>query len=97
MPWCASQADELTAVQCAGLLHKKEITTVEINTPTFRALQLLVDHGRSAVAVVDSEGRLITNLSSSDLRCAPVRTCVYIRATLRRAALQPRAVNQRPP
>lgn len=47
------------------------VVSVDINTPTLHALSLLVRGGRSAVAVLAPDGTLITNLSSSDLRCGP--------------------------
>jgi hypothetical protein len=50
-------------------MEPRELTSVDINTPTLRTMQLLVQHGRSAVAVLSPDGHLITNLSSSDLRC----------------------------
>ena len=62
-------------------MDQKVLTAVDIATPTLRALQFLVRHGRSAVAVLSKEGKLITNLSISDLRRAsslsalPARMC----------------------
>lgn len=44
---------------------------MDINTSTLHALSMLVRGGRSAVAVLAPDGSLVTNLSSSDLRCAP--------------------------
>lgn len=55
--------------RCAGLLAQRELAAVDINTPTLFAMQRLVRRGRSAVAVLSPDGKLITNLSSSDLRC----------------------------
>jgi CBS domain-containing protein len=55
----------------AGLVtDKSAIVSVDINTPTLKALSLLVRGGRSAVAVLSPDRRLITNLSTSDLRYA---------------------------
>ena len=56
-------------------MDQKVLTAVDIATPTLRALQFLVRHGRSAVAVLSKEGKLITNLSISDLRCIQRRHC----------------------
>ena len=57
----------------AGMLQAgaDALATVDINTPTLTALAQLVRGGRSAVAVLSPEGDVVTNLSTSDLRCAP--------------------------
>lgn len=55
---------------CAGFMtNATPIMSVAIASPTVDALRKLVKHSRSAVAVLSPEGNLITNLSSSDLRC----------------------------
>ena len=51
------------------------LATVDINAPTLTALARLVRGGRSAVAVLSPEGGVVTNLSTSDLRCAPPLQC----------------------
>jgi len=47
----------------AGTLH-----TLEGHNPTFRAFQMMRKEGVSAVGIVDAEGRLMGNISASDLR-----------------------------
>jgi CBS domain-containing protein len=68
-----------TGLSSTGRLHAglvpddAQIVSVDINTPTLDALKLLVKHNRSAVAVLSPDGKLVTNLSSSDLRFDPGR------------------------
>lgn len=68
----------------AGMLEAgaSALATVEINAPTLSALARLVQGGRSAVAVLSPDGGMITNLSTSDLRCAFLPSlCVYLSRT----------------
>jgi len=58
-----------TDADALGLL--KAVDSVSVNVPVFEALRRLAETGRRALAVVDHDGRLVADFSTSDLHNLP--------------------------
>lgn len=57
------------SVQSLGLVSGRPVVSVEPNVPTVLAFEKMLLAGVSAAAVVSDKGKIIANLSVSDLRC----------------------------
>ena len=51
-----------------AVVSPRPVATVDAETPVLAALRRMADEGVSALAVVDADGKLLSNLSASDLR-----------------------------
>jgi len=49
-------------------LHKKRVISVDATIPAITAIQKLSETNVSALAIIDEDGKLVANLSASDLR-----------------------------
>lgn len=53
-----------------GLMEgERQIAAIDINSPTMLALEHMQSQNHSSLAVISEDNKLITNISSSDLRC----------------------------
>lgn len=56
----------------------KKVITVNENIPTIQSFRTIAENNVTAVAVVNNEGKLVGNLSASDLKVITILTQLFL-------------------